>query len=100
MATLTISEFKVDLDQLQAAIGTVQAQADTIDSDCQAITGIMQDIPGAWNTPAGQTFTVLAQACTTQMNTLTGLLAEMIQRMQTAYQTYLDIEQANFGNLQ
>lgn len=100
MATLTISEFKVDLDQLESATGTVQAQSGTINSSCQAITGIMQDIPPSWNTPAGQTFSELTQACINQMNALTGLLAEMIQRMQAAYQTYLNMEQTNFNNLQ
>jgi WXG100 family type VII secretion target len=100
VTSITISEFRVDLDDLESAIGTVQAQADSINSSCQAITGVMQDIPGAWNTPAGQTFSVLTQACITQMDALNGLLAEMIQRMQAAYQTYLNAEQTNFSNLQ
>jgi WXG100 family type VII secretion target len=100
VASITISEFRVDLDHLESAIGTVQAQADSINNSCQAITGVMQDIPGAWNTPAGQTFSVLTQACITQMDALNGLLAEMIQRMQAAYQTYLNAEQTNFSNLQ
>lgn len=100
MPTLTLSQFKVDLDQLESAIGTVHAQADIINSNCQAITGIMNEVPGAWNSPAGQTFTVLAQACTKQMDALGGLLGEMIQRMQSAYQTYLNAERTNFNNLQ
>jgi WXG100 family type VII secretion target len=97
---LTLSEFRVDLDDLESAIGTVQAQADSINTNCQAITGVMQDVPGSWNTPAGQTFSVLTQACITQMDALTGLLTEMIQRMQAAYQTYLNVEQTNTNNLQ
>lgn len=100
MATLTLGQFKVDLDQLESAIGTVHAQADIINANCQAITEVMNTVQGAWNSPAGQTFTVLAQACTEHMNGLSGLLGEMIQRMQSAYQTYLNAEQANFNNLQ
>ncbi len=34
------------------------------------------------------------------MTALTDLLTEMISRMHTAYQNYLDAEQANIGNFQ
>lgn len=102
MATsLTISQFKVDLAQLEDAIGTIRTQAATIDTNCTEIKDALSEVPGAWNSPAEQlTFAPVAQACTTQINNLTDLLAEMIQRMQDAYQTYLAAEQANFKNFQ
>jgi WXG100 family type VII secretion target len=101
MATsLTIGEFKVDLQQLEDAIGTVGAQADTINTRCAEIKEAMEDVPGDWSSPAEQTFTPVMQACSTQMDNLTQLLGEMVQRMQDAYQTYLNAEQANFQNFQ
>jgi hypothetical protein len=102
MATksLTMAEFKVDLAQFQNAIQVVSAQADVIDTNCQDITAAMRVAPLSWVTPSGKTFDELAQACNTQMQALTGLLTEMVQRMQAAYQTYLATEEANTRNLQ
>jgi uncharacterized protein YukE len=100
MVTLTLTQFRVDLDQLESATRTVQGQADSINTDCQQITATMQQVPPSWNTPAGQTFETLTLACIVQMNALGEVLGEMIQRMQAAYQTYLSIEQTNFNNLQ
>jgi WXG100 family type VII secretion target len=101
MATsLTIGEFRVDLQQLDDAIGTVSAQSDTINTRCTEIKQAMQAVSGAWSSPAEQTFTPVMQACETQMTNLTQLLSEMVQRMQTAYQTYLNAEQTNYQNFQ
>jgi hypothetical protein len=102
MATksLTMAEFKVDLAQFENAIQVVSAQAGIIDSSCQSVTTFMQIAPQSWVTPSGQTFDELAQACNRQLQALTGLLTEMVQRMQAAYQTYLATEEANTRNLQ
>jgi uncharacterized protein YukE len=98
--SMTMAEFKVDLAQLQNAIQVVSAQAGSIDTNCQDITAAMAVAPQSWVTPSGQTFDELAQACDRQMQALTGLLTEMVQRMQAAYQTYLATEEANTRNLQ
>lgn len=102
MATqaLTGSEFRVDLSQFEDAIHAVSNQASTIDTRCSDITAVMQVTPQEWVTPAGAAFDDLAQACTRQMGALSALLAEMVNRMRSAYQTYLNAEQANFGNFQ
>jgi WXG100 family type VII secretion target len=101
MATsLTMAGFRVDLQQLEDAIGTVQAQADTINTRCTEIKQAMQEVPADWSSPAEQTFTPVMQACETQMDNLTTLLGQMITRMQAAYQTYLNAEQTNFSNFQ
>jgi uncharacterized protein YukE len=97
---LTPSQFTVDLDELENAIGTVQTHSDIISGNCQGITAVMQALPGYWITPAGSAFSAVAEACTTQMNALSALLGEMVRRMQAAHQTYLTMEQTNFGNLQ
>jgi uncharacterized protein YukE len=102
MATtsLTMAEFKVDLAQFENAIQVVTAQSSSIDTSCQEITTAMREAPQSWVTPSGRTFDELAQAASSQLQALTGLLTEMVQRMQAAYQTYLATEEANTRNLQ
>jgi Proteins of 100 residues with WXG len=98
--TLTLSEFKVDLSQLDEAIKAVTTQAGYIDARSATITTLLQGVATYWASPAELMFNDLQQACTTQMTKLTDLLAEMISRMGTAYQNYLAAEEANFNNFQ
>jgi WXG100 family type VII secretion target len=98
-AKLTMTEFKVDLAQLENAIGVVSTQAGVIDRDCQSITMLMQQVSQMWVTPAGQTFAELIPPCTKQMHALTELLAQMVRRMRGAHETYVNIEQTNTRNL-
>jgi uncharacterized protein YukE len=98
--TVTPAEFKVDLSQFASAIQTVRAQASIIESACLDIKANMQGLQGVWNTPAALGFEELALACSKQMDALTGLLTEMVARMQAAYQNYLAVEEANTRNLQ
>jgi uncharacterized protein YukE len=98
--TVTLAEFKVDLSQFSSAIQAVSAQANIIETRCSDITAAMQGVQGAWNTPAGLGFDELALACNKQMDALTALLTEMVQRMRAAYQTYVAVEEANTRNLQ
>lgn len=100
MATLTLAQLRVDLDQFEAAIGTVQAQYDIINTNCQVISELMRGVEPGWISPAGQTFDTLTRACVAQLTTLTDLLQEMGSRMQTTYQQYLDVEHANYNNYQ
>ena len=101
MATTSLSaiSFKVDLVQLETAIGIVEAQAGTINDNCTAIQADLRSAEAAWSSPAGQGLPPIVQACTSQMNNLTSLCDEMIVRMRTAYQNYLNTEQVNYGNL-
>jgi uncharacterized protein YukE len=100
VASITLSELKVDLDDLEGAIGIVQTHADIINDSCSNIAAALHSVPGDWITPAGNIFDSVTQMCTTQMNTLTGLLGEMVQRMRTSHQNYLNMEQANVKNLE
>jgi len=97
MATvwLTPTEFAVDLGQLRDAIGEVRNYSGIIGDRCSDITAALQAVPPEWNSPAGDPFSGLSQMCISQMNSLTGLLAEMIHRMQVTYENYLNAEQTN-----
>jgi len=96
--TLTLSEFKVDLAALESASQAVAQQADIISQRTALITGVLQHIGTYWSTPAEQPFGELVQPCITQMTNLNELLTEMVSRMRTAYQNYLQAEQANVSN--
>jgi WXG100 family type VII secretion target len=97
---LTLTEFRVDLQQMEEAIGVLKLQAGLIDSRVATITTLLRSVPASWSSPAELTFNEVQQVCTAQLTRLTGLLEEMISRMQTAYQNYLDAEQSNVSNLQ
>jgi uncharacterized protein YukE len=98
--TLTWPEFKVDLKQMDEAIGVLTLHAGYIDARAATITTLLQGVAANWSSPAELSFNDLQQACTRELSTLTGLLAEMISRMRTAYQNYLDAEQHNVSNFQ
>jgi uncharacterized protein YukE len=98
--SLSMTEFKVDLEQLANAIGVVSTQAGVIGDACDGIGSAMGQVWGMWNSPAGITFGELVPPCTQQMHALTELLTEMLKRMKAAYRTYLTIEQTNTRNLQ
>jgi uncharacterized protein YukE len=101
MATnLTMTQFKVDLKQLENAIHVVSRQASIIDENSQYITSAMQEAPQVWVSPAGQTFDEVVPPCTKQMHALNELLTQMVQRMKAAYENYLNTERANIHNLQ
>jgi WXG100 family type VII secretion target len=98
--TLTLSEFKVDLQDLRDAADAVQSQATIISEQCNVITQAFNLVAaaGVWNTPASATFVELQAACTAALDNLNSLLTEMVSRMRTSYQNYHDAELANFNN--
>ena len=97
---MTLSELKVDLAALSDAITSISSSAATIDSLTSQINQTMQSsVDPNWVTPAGTTFVVVQQACTAQMTQLTDLLAEIISRMKSAYQNYLQTEVTNVNNV-
>src|SRR5580658_1714622 len=97
--TLTLAQFKIDLAQLDEAIGTIQTQASLIGFAVSEITGTLQLVPNNWTTPAETPFSDLAQACSTRMTALNELLTEMVRRMRISYHNYLQAEQTNVSNL-
>jgi uncharacterized protein YukE len=85
---------------MDEAIGVLKLHAGYIDARAATITTLLQGVAASWSSPAELTFNDVQQACTTQLTRLTDLLTEMISRMQTAYQNYLDAEQRNVSNFQ
>jgi len=102
MATkhLTMAQFKVDLGKLESAIRVVRTQAGVISEQSDYIAMALPEVAPVWVTPAGGTFEELVPPVTKQMHTLVDLLDQMVQRMQAAHQTYLQMEQTNTNNLQ
>jgi uncharacterized protein YukE len=98
--SLTMTQFKVDLKQLENATNVVSAQSDIIKENCERIADEMRGASSAWVSPSGQTFEELIPLCIKQMGALTDLLTEMVKRMRASYQTYLTMEQTNTRNLQ
>jgi uncharacterized protein YukE len=96
---LTVTQFKVDLGQMEEAIPVVAAQARIIDQNCADIKTLMAGVMVDWNSPAGKTFAELVPKCDHQMEALTNLLAQMSSRLKAAYHTYVTMEQTNLNNL-
>ena len=97
---MTLTQFKVDLQQLSDAITSISQSASVIDECTSQINMTMQTtVDPNWATPTESTFAQVQQVCTSQMAILSHLLTEMITRMKAAYHNYLDAEQANVSNL-
>jgi hypothetical protein len=97
-APLTLAQFKVDLGQLEEAIGTVQTQATLIGFRSSLIAGTIQGVPANGVSAGVDQFAEMAGACVTRMTALNDLLTEMIRRMRIAYDNYQQAEEANIGN--
>jgi hypothetical protein len=97
--TISIADFKVDLQQLGDATDAVTQQSYVIGGQVDTINNLLAAIPPYWNTPSEVPFGQLAQSCGTQMKNLLILLDEMISRMLSAYENYKDAETANVANL-
>jgi len=97
---MTLSELKVDLAALSDAITSISGSASTIESLTGQINQtMMSSVDPNWVTPAGATFAAVQQACSAQMTRLTDLLTEIISRMKTAYENYLQAEVTNVSNV-
>jgi len=101
MATMDLSpeELKVDLKAFSTAMDVVRTQGGIINDQCDRIAAVMRALPGTWVSPSGDLFQPLYPKLTKQMNNLRHLLSDMLQRMQDAYDNYVNVEQTNFNNL-
>ncbi|HEY4022045.1 MAG TPA: WXG100 family type VII secretion target, partial [Pseudonocardiaceae bacterium] len=99
--TITIGshEFKVDLHELQDAIGIVQRESASLRADEQTLLGYFAQIEAAWQTPAGKTFVPLKEQFSVSFTYLLNVLEQMIHRMQTTYHNYLVTEEQNAKNV-
>jgi WXG100 family type VII secretion target len=101
MANIQIGSdvFKVDLQQLQDAIGQISQDRDGISEDCADIATKFNALQGGWQGPAANSFEdlhVTLQNATTQM---LDLLSDVISRMRTSYDNYESAETTNAQNL-
>lgn len=92
-------EFKVDLAQLAAAIGTVSSNRDAIENDLKQLESELAALASSWQSPAGATFDDFQATLISAAGKMSSVLDQMVSRMRTTHDTYLNAEQANTKNL-
>lgn len=92
------AQFRVALDQLHSAIGTVTAEKAKIDAAMGVIGSAFTTVDGAWDGPASDSFMALAGWFNTSSTALSTLLGDMISRLTTAYWMYHNAEVDNVSN--
>jgi hypothetical protein len=98
-APRTFAEFKVELNRLHSAIGSVRREHAAISEAMSAIGSEFNAAKEAWRTPSTATFDEVQAWFVRVSNDLEDLLNDMADRMQTAYGNYRRSEQANVQNL-
>ena len=92
-------EFRVDLQQLQDAIGQISQDRGGISDDFASIISRFDATQAAWQGPAANSFEELRVTLQNATTTLLDLLAEVISRMQSSYDSYENAETTNSQNL-
>jgi WXG100 family type VII secretion target len=95
----TFEEFKVDLRQLQNAIGSVRREHSTISDAMSAIGNEFGAVKEAWETPSTATYDDVQAWFLRVSNDLEDLLDDMTNRLQTAYNNYKHVEETNTKNV-
>jgi predicted trehalose synthase len=95
----TFDEFKVDLQQLHNAIGTVKREHGAITDSMSGVSTEFAAVKDAWDTPSAATYDDVRAWFVRVSGDLEDLLNDMVGRMQTAYNNYKQAEEANIGNL-
>ncbi|MFI8006973.1 WXG100 family type VII secretion target [Streptomyces sp. NBC_00178] len=95
---MTAGEFKVALSELRAALGLVRAESGHVSDLIKQIERNFNEAHAYWQSPSASTFERTSTWFTTASRELEALLAEMAQRMQTAYDNYVAAERANTHN--
>jgi uncharacterized protein YukE len=92
--TVTLQQFRVDLAQLKEA----KEQIAAITLDLQGRVGELDEcitnVGVCWGAPAEATLPAVQLLFSTQMDALTVLLLEMVERMGTAYDNYRTAEES------
>lgn len=91
--------FKVDLQQLQDAIGRISQDRDGISEDFANITAKFDALQGGWQGPAADSYEDLRTTLQNATSQLLDLLSDTISRMQTTYDGYENAETTNSNNL-
>ncbi|WP_327111237.1 WXG100 family type VII secretion target [Streptomyces sp. NBC_01341] len=95
---MTASEFKVALSELHSAIGLVRTESGHVSDLINEIERNFNEAHTYWQSPSASTFERTSTWFTMASRELEALLAEMVRRMQTAYNNYVDAERANTHN--
>lgn len=98
VADVTWSEFEVDLGTMSTVIKTVTAEAHNIEGYMARIYDEFLGIDEFWNSPAERSIEPIRQWFSGVQNHLSGVLEDMIARLQTAYDNYRSVELANIQN--
>ena len=96
---VSAEEWKVDLQQLADAIGTVSADRDVIKTDSDQLKAYFIQIENDWKGPAGNTFVPLQTSFNGALDELTTLLDDIVARMQTVHDNYVKAETDNTNNM-
>jgi uncharacterized protein YukE len=97
---MTPEDFRVNLQQLKDAIGSVGNESGLIEGYMKQIEGEFSQVKAYWDTPAEMSFEDVQKWFTRVQTHLHELLDETVRRMQTAYENYHNSEFANTQNLQ
>ncbi|MFB6892568.1 WXG100 family type VII secretion target [Kitasatospora sp. NPDC056327] len=95
----TLQDFKVDLQQLLDACGTLSSESANIKQEIASIASALAPLESSWTGPAGASFTAICKVYKDDVVDLQHLLDEMTGRMRKAYQTYHEMELANHNNV-
>ena len=93
------SEFAVDLPALLNATNQISGYRDEINGSLRAVETSFTNISFYWRGPAGTDAQHLFDSFKTVTGNFMNLLNDAIDRMNTAYNNYLDAETTNVSNL-
>ncbi len=96
---MTPQAWKVDLPVFLDAIGFVETYSFLIALATAEIQAQYSAIESAWSSPGGSSFHGIAAAVNTGIDYLNTMLTDIVQRMQTSYQNYLNTENTNAQNV-
>jgi uncharacterized protein YukE len=99
VADISWSEFRVDLAQLRAAIGSVGSESHELNGYMDQIAAEFSQVKDDWRAPEESSFEAVGQWFAEVQRDLHALLEETVRRMQTAYDNYEKAEVSNTKNV-
>ncbi|MFF9490437.1 WXG100 family type VII secretion target [Streptomyces sp. NPDC018964] len=99
MPDISPGEFTVALGELRSAIGTLRRENEHVSNLISQIQGHFEAAQNFWKSPSSASFETMAEWFTRSSRDLEEILAEAAQRMQTAYDNYVQAEHSNTRNV-
>lgn len=96
---ISFEEFRVDLAAMAGVIAQVKGEAWAIESAMADIKLQFAVVETAWRSPSASTFTELGQWFQNCQDEVAAVLGDMVTRLESAYTTYHDMEQAALNNV-